>query len=107
MHIFFKQDDVTKENSDMKHAKDVDRDISVTTVDSSSQWPINFEKKQMEIIELWHECNVSIVHRTYFFLLFKGDKADNIYLEVEHRRLSFIRSSFSAGSDPNATVISR
>ena len=91
----------------MKHAKDVDRDISVTTVDSPSRWTINFEKKQKEIIDLWHECNVSIVHRTYFFLLFKGDKADNIYLEVEHRRLSFIKSSFSAGCDPNATVTSR
>lgn len=91
----------------MKHAKDVDRDISVTTVDSPSRWTINFEKKQKEIIDLWHECNVSIVHRTYFFLLFKGDKADNIYLEVEQRRLSFIKSSFSAGCEPNATVTSR
>lgn len=36
------------------------------------------------------------MHRTYFFLLFKGDPADNIYMEVEHRRLSFIKSSFSA-----------
>ncbi|XP_066382370.1 kinesin-like protein KIN-7J isoform X2 [Miscanthus floridulus] len=100
------QDDVTEEISDMKHAKDVDRDISVTTVDSPSRWTINFEEKQKEIIDLWHECNVSIVHRTYFFLLFKGDKADNIYLEVEHRRLSFIKSSFSAGCEPNATVTS-
>jgi centromeric protein E len=91
----------------MKNAKDVDRDISVTTVESPSRWPIDFEKKQKEIIELWHECNVSIVHRTYFFLLFKGDKADNIYLEVEHRRLSFIRSSFNAGCEPSGTVISR
>lgn len=53
-------------------------------------------KKQQEIIELWHECNVSVVHRTYFFLLFKGDPADNIYMEVEHRRLPFIKSLLSA-----------
>jgi centromeric protein E len=38
------------------------------------------------------------VHRTYFFLLFKGDPEDNIYMEVEHRRLSFIKNSFSAES---------
>ncbi|CAN6206509.1 unnamed protein product [Urochloa humidicola] len=87
---------VTGGFSDMKSAKDVGTYTSMTTVDSPSQWPINFGKKQKEIIELWHECNVSIVHRTYFFLLFKGDKADNIYLEVEHRRLSFIKGSFSA-----------
>jgi centromeric protein E len=39
---------------------------------------------------------VSLVHRTYFFLLFKGDEADSVYMEVEHRRLSFILTSFSA-----------
>ncbi|ONM23040.1 Kinesin-like protein KIN-7G [Zea mays] len=100
------QDDVTEEILDIKHANDVDKDISVTSVDSPSRWPINFEKKQKEIIELWHECNVSIVHRTYFFLLFKGDKEDNIYLEVEHRRLSFIKSSFSVASEANAAATS-
>ncbi|TVU10146.1 hypothetical protein EJB05_43657 [Eragrostis curvula] len=89
-----------------KNEKDVGADSSVTSTESPSQWSINFEKKQKEIIELWQECNVSLVHRTYFFLLFKGDKADNIYLEVEHRRLSFIKSSFSAGGEPNATVTS-
>ncbi|KAJ1290530.1 hypothetical protein BS78_02G251200 [Paspalum vaginatum] len=92
--------------SDTKNAKEVGTKISEATLDSPSRWLINFEKKQKEIIELWHECNVSIVHRTYFFLLFKGDKVDNIYLEVEHRRLSFIKSSFGAGCEPNATVTS-
>ncbi|XP_025800427.1 kinesin-like protein KIN-7J [Panicum hallii] len=89
--------------SDMKNAEDVG---IASTVDSPSRWPINFEKKQKEIIELWHECNVSIVHRTYFFLLFKGDNADSIYLEVEHRRLSFIKGSFRAGFEDSATVAS-
>jgi centromeric protein E len=88
----------------MKSAQDVGTDIYV---DAPSRWPINFEKKQKAIIELWHECNVSIVHRTYFFLLFKGDRADNIYLEVEHRRLSFIKGSSSAGFEASATVTSR
>jgi centromeric protein E len=90
-----------------KYEKEIGADSSVTTVESPSRWSINFEKKQKEIIELWQECNVSIVHRTYFFLLFKGDKADNIYLEVEHRRLSFIKSSLSAEGEPNATIASR
>ncbi|XP_062194675.1 kinesin-like protein KIN-7J [Phragmites australis] len=98
-----------QQNEDLappKNVKDGGTDSSVTTVESPSRWPIHFETKQQEIIELWQECNVSIVHRTYFFLLFKGDKADNIYLEVEHRRLSFIKNSFSAGDEPNATVTS-
>ncbi|KAF0898312.1 hypothetical protein E2562_007164 [Oryza meyeriana var. granulata] len=76
--------------------KDVGIDSTLSSIDSPSRWPIDFEKMQQEIIQLWHECNVPIVHRTYFFLLFKGDPADNIYMEVEHRRLSFIRRSFSA-----------
>ncbi|KAG8048178.1 hypothetical protein GUJ93_ZPchr0008g13610 [Zizania palustris] len=67
-----------------------------SAIDSPSRWPIDFEKMQQEIIQLWHECNVPMVHRTYFFLLFKGDPADDIYMEVENRRLSFIKSSFSA-----------
>nr|CAB3459015.1 unnamed protein product [Digitaria exilis] len=97
---------ITEDFSDMKNAKDIGTDIAVTTVESP-RWPIDFKKKQKEIIELWHDCNVSIVHRTYFFLLFKGDnKADNIYLEVEQRRLSFIKSSFSAGCESSATVTS-
>ncbi|OEL25791.1 Kinesin-like protein KIN-7H [Dichanthelium oligosanthes] len=80
----------------MKTVKDVGVDIALSPIESPSHLTVDFEKKQQQIIELWHECNVSIVHRTYFFLLFKGDPADNIYMEVEHRRLSFIKSSFSA-----------
>ncbi|KAF6160548.1 hypothetical protein GIB67_019488 [Kingdonia uniflora] len=62
---------------------------------SPSRWPLEFQRLQREIIELWHICNVSLVHRTYFFLLFKGDPTDSIYMEVEKRRLSFIKDSFS------------
>ncbi|KAL5232280.1 hypothetical protein ABZP36_031056 [Zizania latifolia] len=80
----------------LRSVKDVGVDSTLTAIDSPSRWPIDFEKIQQEIIQLWHECNVPIVHRTYFFLFFKGDPADNIYMEVEHRRLLFIKSSFSA-----------
>ncbi|PAN07334.1 hypothetical protein PAHAL_1G327400 [Panicum hallii] len=72
---------------------------------SPSRWPLEFEKKQQEIIELWHSCSISLVHRTYFFLLFKGDQADSIYMEVELRRLSFLRDTYSRGSPPSNVVV--
>jgi centromeric protein E len=84
---------------------------------SPSRWPLEFEKKQQEIIDLWHGCNVSLVHRTYFFLLFKGDPADAIYMEVELRRLSFLKNTaYSNGSmgrnvvvagSPSTSLVSR
>ncbi|CAN1256087.1 Kinesin-like protein KIN-7E [Linum perenne] len=66
-------------------------DDEVSTPDS----PLKFERQQRTIIELWHTCNVSLVHRTYFFLLFKGDPLDSIYMEVELRRLSFLKETFA------------
>ena len=66
---------------------------------SPSKWPSEFKRLQKDIIELWHTCYVSLVHRTYFFLLFKGgDPADSIYMEVEFRRLSFLKHTFSQGN---------
>ncbi|CAO2183956.1 unnamed protein product [Urochloa humidicola] len=87
---------IRDDSTTMKTVKDVGVDIALSPFESPSHPTVDFEKKQQQIIELWHECNVSIVHRTYFFLLFKGDPADNIYMEVEHRRLSFIKNSFIA-----------
>ncbi|KAG6475566.1 hypothetical protein ZIOFF_064794 [Zingiber officinale] len=78
-----------------KIVKDVGIDSVLYPVESPSRWPFDFERKQQEIIELWHSCHVSLVHRTYFFLLFKGDPTDSIYMEVEHRRLSFLRNTSS------------
>ncbi|GMJ07893.1 hypothetical protein like AT5G66310 [Hibiscus trionum] len=75
-----------------KDVKDVGLDPIPDNYGSPSAWPLEFKRRQREIIELWHACNVSLVHRTYFFLLFKGDPKDYIYMEVEHRRLSFLRS---------------
>eukprot|EP01018_Ginkgo_biloba_P037049 Gb_39636 [translate_table: standard] len=54
-----------------------------------------FEKQQMQIIELWDLCQVSIIHRTQFYLLFKGDPADDIYMEVELRRLTWMQQHFA------------
>lgn len=78
--------------------KSVGLDTIPDPMDSPSQWPRDFEKKQQEIIKLWNDCNVSLIHRTYFFLLFKGDPADSIYMEVELRRLSFLKRTFSQGN---------
>lgn len=68
------------------------RDISVDSMDRE------FERQRQEILELWHSCNISLVHRTYFYLLFKGDEADSIYIGVELRRLLFMKDSFSQGN---------
>ncbi|VFQ63228.1 unnamed protein product [Cuscuta campestris] len=65
--------------------------------DDESEWPQEFEKKRGEIIELWDACHVPLVHRTYFFLLFKGDPSDAVYMEVELRRLHFLKNSWSQG----------
>ncbi|KAF5455823.1 hypothetical protein F2P56_025358 [Juglans regia] len=63
-----------------------------------SNWYAEFERQRREIIELWDECNVPLVHRTYFFLLFEGDPSDAVYMEVELRRLSFLKATFSHGT---------
>lgn len=81
-----------------KTVKDVGLDPIPNNYRSPSAWPSEFKRLQREIIELWHACNVSLVHRTFFFLLFKGDPKDYIYMEVEHRRLSFLKSVFSHGN---------
>ncbi|KAF5194162.1 Kinesin-like protein kin-7f [Thalictrum thalictroides] len=81
-----------------KTVKDVGVDPMHVSPDSYSSWPMEFERQQMEIIELWQSCHVSLVHRTYFFLLFKGDPSDSIYMEVERRRLSFLRDLYAQGN---------
>lgn len=75
---------------------------STSTLQSPRQhnlsWLFEFERVQQEIIELWDACYVPLVHRTYFFLLFKGEPSDSVYFEVELRRLSFLKETFSVGS---------
>ncbi|KAL5557590.1 hypothetical protein UlMin_039826 [Ulmus minor] len=81
-----------------KTVKDVGLDAIQMNVGSPPNWPSEFKRLQREIIRLWHACNVSLVHRTYFFLLFSGDPTDSIYVEVELRRLSFLKDTFSRGN---------
>ncbi|KAI3673708.1 hypothetical protein L6452_39836 [Arctium lappa] len=58
-------------------------------------WHLVFEDQRKQIIMLWHLCHVSIVHRTQFFMLFRGDPADEIYIEVELKRLTWLEQQLS------------
>lgn len=80
-----------------KTLKDVGLDAMLDRADNPLEWTLQFEKLQGAIVELWQTCNVSLVHRTYFFLLFNGEPTDSIYLEVELRRLTFLKDTFSHG----------
>lgn len=60
------------------------------TGQSPMSWHLIFEDQRKQIVMLWHLCHVSIIHRTQFYMLFKGDPADQIYLEVELRRLTWL-----------------
>ncbi|GAB2245929.1 hypothetical protein Droror1_Dr00001422 [Drosera rotundifolia] len=86
------------------------------TVDQLSvSWQSLFGEQRKQILMLWHLCHVSLVHRTQFFLLFRGDPADQIYMEVELRRLTWLEqhlfdlgnaSPALLGDDPNSHVAS-
>ncbi|CDY34261.1 BnaA01g13640D [Brassica napus] len=72
-----------------RHESDTEAEKTKPERDTKAE----FERQQSQIIELWGVCNVPLVHRTYFFLLFKGDPSDFVYMEVELRRLSFLKDS--------------
>ncbi|KAL0415910.1 UNVERIFIED_CONTAM: Kinesin-like protein NACK1 [Sesamum latifolium] len=59
--------------------------------ESPASWHLTFRDQRQQLIELWDICHVSIIHRTQFYLLFKGDPADQIYVEVELRRLTWLQ----------------
>ncbi|XP_077221513.1 kinesin-like protein NACK1 isoform X2 [Tasmannia lanceolata] len=58
---------------------------------SPASWHSMFLEQRQQIIQLWDICHVSIIHRTQFYMLFKGDPADQIYVEVELRRLTWLQ----------------
>lgn len=64
-------------------------------------WHVTFREQRQQIIELWDACFVSIIHRSQFYLLFKGDTADQIYMEVELRRLTWLQQHLAENG--NAT----
>jgi len=69
-------------------------------------WQVTFKEMQHQILELWDVCYVSIIHRTQFYLLFKGDPADQIYMEVELRRLTWLQQHLAelGNASPAPTV---
>lgn len=67
-----------------------------------NNWSTIFEKQRREIIRLWDACSTPLLHRTYFFLLFKGDPSDSVYMEVELRRLSFLVNTPSSVTSARA-----
>lgn len=81
-----------------KNVKDVGLDPMHEALETPENWPVEFERQRRELFQLWQTCNVSLVHRTYFFLLFRGDPSDSIYMGVELKRLSFLKESFSQGN---------
>ncbi|KAF3435791.1 hypothetical protein FNV43_RR22883 [Rhamnella rubrinervis] len=81
-----------------KNVKDAGVDPMLESQETPFNWPLEFERQQKIILDLWQTCYVSLVHRTYFFLLFKGDPSDSIYMEVEVRRLSFLKETYSRGN---------
>ncbi|KOM50949.1 hypothetical protein LR48_Vigan08g177600 [Vigna angularis] len=81
-----------------RNVKDVGVDPMLETPGTPLDWSLQFMSQQKEIIELWQSCCVPLTHRTYFFLLFRGDPTDSIYMEVELRRLSFLKETFSDGN---------
>ncbi|KAK4429330.1 Kinesin-like protein KIN-7F [Sesamum alatum] len=80
-----------------KQTTDGGSDETQDTKQSASDWQTEFQRQKKEIIELWDACHTPLVHRTYFFLLFKGDPSDAVYLEVELRRLQFLKNTMLGG----------
>lgn len=70
---------------------DLQDDDTIEPDQPQALWSLTFKEQRQQIIELWDVCFVSIIHRTQFYLLFKGDPADQIYMEVELRRLTWLQ----------------
>ncbi|KAI4344655.1 hypothetical protein L6164_011854 [Bauhinia variegata] len=69
--------------------KSVNEEADITA-QSPKPWHILFEEQRKQIVMLWHLCHISFVHRTQFYLLLRGDPSDQIYMEVELRRLTWL-----------------
>ncbi|KAK6126698.1 hypothetical protein DH2020_039555 [Rehmannia glutinosa] len=101
---------------ELEEANEASSDDDAEIVDQSPMtWTVMFEDQRKEIIMLWHVCHVSIVHRTQFYLLFRGDPCDQMYMEVELRRLKWLEQHLDdlgnaspalLGDDPPGSVSS-
>lgn len=97
---------------------DIENDENRTEIqeESTAAWNVIFREQRQQIIEFWDVCHVSIIHRTQFYLLFKGDPADQIYMEVELRRLTWLQQHLAElgnasparfGDEPTISLASR
>ncbi|XP_012470083.1 kinesin-like protein NACK1 [Gossypium raimondii] len=68
-------------------------------------WHVTFKEQRQQIMELWDVCYVSIIHRTQFYLLFRGDPADQIYMEVELRRLNWMQHHFAELGNASPAIV--
>ncbi|KAB2049928.1 hypothetical protein ES319_A13G210300v1 [Gossypium barbadense] len=80
---------------ELEEAKESGTDDAESDLESPMPWHMVFEDQRKQIVMLWHLCHVSIIHRTQFYLLFRGDPADQIYMEVELRRLTWLEQQFA------------
>ncbi|XP_052174481.1 kinesin-like protein NACK1 [Diospyros lotus] len=87
------------------HNIENDDNIADTQMESPATWHVIFREQRQQIIELWDVCHVSIIHRTQFYLLFKGDPADQIYMEVELRRLTWLQNHFAELGSASPAVV--
>ncbi|PRQ27143.1 putative plus-end-directed kinesin ATPase [Rosa chinensis] len=104
-------DEEHKKDRYEKHGRSSRRPGSLDTsvqraLRNNSDWRSEFERQRGLIIELWDACYVPLVHRSHFFLLYKGDPSDFLYLEVELRRMTALKETFSDGSN-RSTVSDR
>ncbi|CAL1405516.1 unnamed protein product [Linum trigynum] len=76
-----------------------EEEMMVDAVEPQVPWHVTFREQRQQIIELWDICYVPIIHRTQFYLLFKGDPADEIYMEVELRRLTWLQQHLAELGD--------
>lgn len=103
------------ESNEGKPNDDLEEDNFGLIQDCPDSWDRLFKEQMQHIIQLWDLCHVSIIHRTQFYLLFRGDRADQIYIEVEVRRLTWLQQHFAevgdaspaAGDDSTISLISR
>ncbi|KAK1307667.1 Kinesin-like protein NACK1 [Acorus calamus] len=85
-------------------------------IENPPPWDQVFDEKKKQIILLWHLCHISVIRRSRFYLLFKGgDPSEQIYIEVELRRLIWLEDHFAQlgnaspallGDDPPISVYS-
>ncbi|CAJ2650008.1 unnamed protein product [Trifolium pratense] len=77
------------------------------TIDRSPlSWCILFEQQRKQIIMLWHLCHISLVHRTQFYLLLRGDPSDQVYMEVELRRLTWLEQHLAELGNASPALLS-